>query len=382
MNHLVKQFIMTIKTSVKNSIIDLNIFLKNNLLKNLILRYIFSLFIPFILTGCYESFTPDIETEPVLCLNCLITAGEPIKVDVTHTWLYTDMAGAENHSVKDAVIRVIVNDEEKDSEYLPKDGDRIRIEADSPTYGHAEAEVTVPHAVPIQNVRWTPVITSTWRDDRDGYWAVNAQYYFNINIEMEINDPDVKENYYRFSALSFNSTPSEPDIDDTGIITENYDEDDAFLSSGYWKSDFYMGSMEYDAEPLFSEHIGVFESVMIGDAYGFTFFTDRQFSGSKYPLHLNYTDASYFITMKEWDPELMDCGYLLTLHSISKSYYDWANYNWQKEDGPLGDMGDLGLAEPMWAYSNVSTGAGVVAAQSYTTYTLNLREFFESIIKD
>ena len=75
-----------------------------------ILRKLLILELPLILSGCREELDLDIETTPVLCLNSLITAGEPIYVTVTHTWLYTDESSRKDHSVKDAVLSIYVND--------------------------------------------------------------------------------------------------------------------------------------------------------------------------------------------------------------------------------------------------------------------------------
>ncbi len=85
--------------------------------------------------------------------------------------------------------------------------------------------------------------------------------------------------------------------------------------------------------------------------------------------------------MRNLDPDKLDCGYIITLHTISKSYYEWSAYSWQKDNGFTSDLSDLGLSEPLWGYSNVSTGAGVVAAQSESTYTLNLKEYIETLLK-
>ncbi len=70
------------------------------------------------------------------------------------------------------------------------------------------------------------------------------------------------------------------------------------------------------------------------------------------------------------------------LASVSQSYYNRAIYVWQRDSGVLGDLGDLGFADPMWGYSNVSTGAGVVAARSYATCTLNLHDFLKESIEN
>lgn len=50
---------------------------------------------------------------------------------------------------------------------------------------------------------------------------------------------------------------------------------------------------------------------------------------------------------------------------------------WHRDYGSLEELGNIGLGDPIWGYSNVSTGAGVVAAQSYTTYKLSLRDFLK-----
>ncbi|MDE6418200.1 MAG: hypothetical protein K2K49_03220, partial [Duncaniella sp.] len=45
-------------------------------------------------------------------------------------------------------------------------------------------------------------------------------------------------------------------------------------------------------------------------------------------------------------------------------FYDWYLYLYNQNEGPYGDFGGLGLGDPMWGYSNVSTGAGIVVAQT------------------
>lgn len=317
-----------------------------------ILRYICALFPALILTGCYEDFTPDVDTTPVLCLNSLITAGEPIKVNVSHTWLYTD-DGDSDHSVNDAVISIYANGMRQNTDYIPQAGDRIRIVAESNVYGSAEAEVTVPRPVPVCKLEWQTNLNDIWKSSIE--FEMLAHFGFNLNVELTIDDPVADENYYRLSYNAFSK-----DIE--SVVS------------------FSSGSFDYDSEPIFAEHIGVFESIMGGDSYGFTFFTDRQFSGRSYTLHLHYKGCSYFVNSQEWLPELLECGLVFTLHSVSRSYYSWANYLWQNDNGPLGDISDAGLGDPLRGYSNVSTGAGVVAAQSVSTYTLDLKDFIEQVL--
>lgn len=323
---------------------------------------IFSL--PLLFAGCCEDFTPDIDTRPVLCINSMITAGLPIEVRVSHTWPFTDGENKDS-SVSDASVRVYANDEQVGSDYIPREGDHIRITAESLTYGGAEAEVVVPHAVQVESVEWKAAPADVWIGNTEG-WKMLCDMSFGVSADVMIRDSADTDDYYRFSYTPFHDTEQINDPDE-------YDSPDLYFSPG---------SFQYDAEPIFTEHIDAFESVMGGDASGFTFFTDRQFSGSTYTLHLRFVNCRYFVRSQSWDEEKLDCGMTLTLHAISRSCYNWFVYLWNRDAGIQGDLSDYGFGEPMWGYSNVSTGAGVVAAQTLTTVTVNLHDFLESVMKE
>lgn len=62
----------------------------------------------------------------------------------------------------------------------------------------------------------------------------------------------------------------------------------------------------------------------------------------------------------------------MILGSVSASYYYLANYIWQTSEGVFYDLGEVGLGDPQGGYSNVSGGAGVVAAQSQTSVAIDL----------
>lgn len=330
-----------------------------------ILRHILPILSAVLLTGCYENLSPQVDTKPVLCLNALITAGYPIEVDVTHTWMFNDKASEYNHEVTDAVVTIFVNDRIVGCGYIPSEGDKIRIMAESPVYGTAMAEVTVPHAAPIGNVSVTPVATSIckgWGDLSD--YKMLADIVFNLSVELEVKDPSDVNNFYHFGYYGF--SPSTDDGQD-----ENY----APLLS--------LGQFEYDAEPIFKEHVSVFETIMGSDEdSGFVFFTDRRFSGTSYTLHLNFSDFVYSVMSREYDESLLECGLNLYVTTVSQSYYNWAVYKWNVDEGVIGDLSDIGLAESKWGYSNVSTGAGVVAAQSSAMITIDFKEFLKTVLNN
>ncbi len=319
-----------------------------------ILRYIIPILSVFLLTGCYEDFNPDIDTKPVLCLNSLITVGEPIEVKVTHTWMFNDEKSERNHDVRDAVVTILVNERIVGSDYLPKEGDKIRIVAESLTYGAASSEVMVPYATPIRDVKVSPIVTNIWENNE--HYEMLADVTFNLNIEMDVNDPAGTDNYYHFGYNWFGRhTDGSPTLS--------------------------IGQLEYNSEPIFKEHIGVFETVMGNDEdTDFVFFSDRQFSGRTYTLHLNFSNNVFRVQSWEYDESLLECSVNLYLTTVSKSYYNWAVYKWNVDEGIMGDLSDIGLAESKWGYSNVSTGAGVVAAQSSSKYTIDLKEFLKTTL--
>ena len=332
-----------------------------------ILKYILPILTAALLTGCYDDFNPEIDTKPVLCLNSLITAGDPIEVKVSHTWVFNNHKGQNDHAVTDAKVTILANDKIVGSDYLPKEGDKIRIMADSPTYGSATAKVVVPHAIPVGKVKFTPVVTNIWKGDEDFYhYQMLADITFNLNIEMDVNDPAGTNNYYHFGYNWFSGAWHEDWNDNLEVSRP---------------APFTIGTFEYDAEPIFKEHVGVFETVMgNGEDIDFVFFTDRQFPGKTYTLHLNFINNTFNIKNETYDESLLECGVTLYLTTVSESYYNWAVYKWNVEEGVIGDLSDIGFAEPKWGYSNVSTGAGVIAAQSSAKYTIDLKEFLKDVI--
>lgn len=318
-----------------------------------ILRKIYPFLILPFLTGCEEVFTPDMPHIPVLCVNSLITVGEPVEAVVSKSRLYTDTS--DKTEIKDADLRIYANGVLQLDSYIPKEGDNIRIVAESPTLGRGEADLSMPMSIKAPTATWETYDVSCWKSDND---VVSVQ--FKLKVALRIEDPD-GENYYKFSFNSGTQT------------NENSDNLDASGNYG-----FEISSLVYKMEPIFSEHIGIFESIMGGDADGFTFFSDRQFSGKSYTLNLQF-DHCWF---RYPTGEIPECKVNLIINSVSPSYYNWANYVWQRDNGTLSDLSDYGLGDPIWGYSNVSSGAGVVAAQSKSVCMLDLTDFILKTINE
>lgn len=332
-----------------------------------ILRIITYCLIVILMSGCYETFSPDIDEKPVLCINALIKAGEPVEINLTHTWVYSDLEAMKNHEVKDALVSLYANDERVNEEYLPKEGDRIRIVAKSDKYGSAESETVVPYSTVPKLIDWDMDIISqnVYSDDE---YAINIFLYFNLLIKLEISDVSDFEDYYHisFKTFSLNFPLSDDNLKDPDYFQNNL----LFYEGGY---------LDYNAEPLFFENVEELESIY-GNESGFNFFTDKQFSGSTYTMNLLFVDCKYQLKTNDFDPDFFDCGEMITLHSVSKSYYDWEYYYRQIDSGILADLTNWGFNDPIWGYSNVSTGAGVVAAESSVNIIVNLKDKIKNLL--
>ncbi len=312
--------------------------------------------IPAVLAaGCQEELVLDINPDSVLCINSLVEVGEPIDVSVTHSWLYSDMEAEANHSVDDAKVTIYANGVPAGEGYLPREGDSLRLVAESPTYGIAEADVTVPVGVPIGSLSWEAAITNMEERQADGHaWYV---YHINLKVEFTISDNAATQDYYQFSYLEF---PWGEENDGSPI---NY-----FRVEGYMMTD-----------PVFYEQLDGLDMI-VGKNKVYTLFTDRQFDGRPYTLNFEFSNITLTLRDDGIADDNLDCGLELTLSTVSPSFYAWNIYRMGIHDGTLWDMSNFGFADPVWGYSNVSTGAGVVASTTSRTATIRLQDFLRENI--
>ncbi|MDE6381022.1 MAG: DUF4249 domain-containing protein [Muribaculaceae bacterium] len=328
------------------------------------------------LTSCYTEFDPDIESTPVLCMNSTITPGEPITLYLTRTWTWTE--GDEDKidiNVRDAEVRLTVNGkyretlkhtiirnpyypsgpypEEREcymSEYRPESGDIIRLEAASVRYGDASAEATVPYPVPIDRIE-PQVISCQINGDASGFPAVAEGCQFNLkcNLYAYFTDPSASTDFYDLT-IGYSSS------------YQNNEEAYAYI--------YYLPYINFSGEPLFKEHVSVIESIIADTLYGYTVFSDRQINGLTYPLLIDFNELSFTYRNPQNLPGPKEYGIEVTLRHIDPTYYKHVISVWEGNDGIVGVLGGAGLANAVFPYSNVSTGAGVVAAYAEASLTI------------
>ncbi|MDE6397268.1 MAG: DUF4249 domain-containing protein [Muribaculaceae bacterium] len=338
------------------------------------------------LTACYTDFTPKEIAQPVLCVNALVTAGEPIETKISHTWTYTDIQGEIDHEVNDAGIEIYVNGTKVENDYCPNPGDLIKIEATSKRYGYSAGEVTVPVRPSIGDIKVNVTTERTainqWVD-YETFWdpvpgtetgtVTEIGFSFSVDMEITVSDPSPDRNYFRLASHQ----------------TYDLDEDS---KDDKMEVMFFPGRFRTDSEPIFSEHLDPIDAID-GNAWGFTFFTDRRFEMRDYTIHVSYETSHFNLRysrpyqegdeagnnlpdvefIKAEFEKYLDMGIELNLETISESYYNWANYAWQIDMGMLGDLSNVGLTDPIWAYSNTTSGAGIIVSRNPVNRFISLR---------
>lgn len=341
------------------------------------------------LSSCFSEFDPKIDSTPVLCMNSNIVEGEPIWLQLTRTWRWDegDPGSTLDISVDDATVDLYVNGEFKErltaavrepsaefydptkgpekgfeAEYIPQQDDHIRLVATSKKYGEATAETVVPRQVSISKVDVTPLNVTYWGNE-DG---TTAGAMFDLDIQMHFTDPAESTDYYLFSYGSENTF--------NGYI---YDENDVLVGSygDYLSINAY--SLDSNYEPLFSEHVSVLESVVASNS-GYTIFSDRQISGRTYPLHIHMTNIGWNYHSDVGAVDELQCYLVLNLNKISEDYYRHVLSVWVANDGIAGSLGSVGLGEPVFESSNVSTGAGVVSSATGNIVRIDISEIIKA----
>lgn len=324
------------------------------------------------LNSCYSEFDPHIDTTPVLCMNSTIIPGDSITLFLTRTWAWAE-GWNPDLEVKEAEVRLLVNGEFQEllhpaiiyedegwigakpkqhacyhSDYRPKSGDIIRIEAYSSQYGDATAEVTVPKPVPVERLE-VQVTDFKVYGDMSGFPAVLDRCEFDLDFKLKayFTDPAEAVNYY------------EVKVGRTGY-SDYGDEAKAYMM--YTWPDF-------SGEPLLTEHVSELESI-IADTSGYTIFSDRQINGRTYPLRVGINDCRFYYQNPKNLPGPKEYGMAVYLRHLDPSYYRHVLSVWEGNDGITGVLGGIGLASAVYPYSNVSTGAGVVTAYAQSSMAI------------
>lgn len=310
-----------------------------------------------------ESLRPD----PTLVVNCVAVTGEPMKASVSRTWFFTD--DHPNVLLKEAEVKLFVNGTFKErmsfqpgdevfntkgyfkSDYIPAEGDQIRIEASCPDFGQATAETVVPK--PAQVVRAAVSYVSNGQS-----WNGEARKAI---YQITIQDDASRDNYYLLRM-------------EEGIPV--FDGEAKKYTGEYkWESI----SPNYATEPVFGQSVTVLDQVFGNDlmlGYNGRVFSDELINGEEYTLRI--TDDYYnndrqvsIVPNNLWIGDMDEEDLLpyppkrlrVYVHAISEAYYQYLKVLLDKEtDSVSNTLIDGGLAEPIRVFSNIEGGVGILGS--------------------
>lgn len=348
----------------------------------------------FLFIRCAEIFEiNDSSVRSKIVLNGIIEPDSIVKIKVSKTYplQYADTLQYNQilpqAIIKNATLTLFVNDENIgkmteisidsnkyntgtffQSNYRPKCGDKIRIEASAQGFKSVWAETKIPDSILINKVD-----TSTYyfKNDYfiDGYYDYIENTYhsvtsdfkiptdaksMNLNLKIGIENNNINENYYALSVYQ--------------KIKDTYNT---------W---YYQPHIDLAKEPLFNNNnaknsIYAFFSEESNSGYRAKIFRDDLFNNGKYTLNTSlwgyyfYRIATYYgdgtVGVKMYNVPIE-----ILIHSLSKELYNYilSHTNSSYEQIPY-------IFESNATYTNVHNGLGVVGAQTITKRKIVMKQY-------
>lgn len=325
-------------------------------------RYLPYLFVlGLLMVSCVRDVEIDLEDLPDrIVLNASVCSGKEVRAHLSKTWFIMD--SIPDFDLPDANVRVYINDKFQgfmrnddirgDSISLPgqyvlpgcfvKQGDRLRIEADTDGYEPVSGETRIPGRARIYKVD-----TLSYRSS--AYYAEHLRFSVKIGVETDY--------YYRLiveQILDFRKG------DSTRTVT-------SFRSlDGY--SWYYSGfSVDYE-DPVFQSFGGSPITNQMDGRYCMGVFTGKDMTNTD-AIKVSVSPVEYSY---ESDTLSRVVHYDVRLLSISEDYYRYMKIM-RGYSITIGDANFGALIEPADTYSNVENGFGIVAGYQEDKSRITMR---------
>lgn len=307
------------------------------------LHILFVMLLASFFTSCYHevdlSEYRDEDGKNLLTINSLVCPDSLVAVAATRTYFFSDTHNERNY-VKGLDINFMVNNQEWEtllydtsrncyvSATKVKEGDALKI-----ITSFDNKEVSASDVVPYKSE------LSDITVERRGPVAIYSNYDFVFTYRLTFTDNPNEDNYYFLQ----------------------WDEVDR-------GKDVAMGERDFTHELVFQKLADQIHGTLPGwtpySPYGLPF-SDRGINGEKHTLILEEI-VQAANGNPAWNKSQMKRKF--KLFSISKPYYDYlvsVLVNQTNDKGIQGGMINLGIADPVKVYSNISGGIGIMGC--YTT---------------
>lgn len=308
------------------------------------------------LTSCYREVELDNYRDnqaDLLTLNSLICAGEPIKASATATFFFSDEHN-KRQNIPGLTIALAINGEQKgtltynaatgmyETGTTARPGDAVTL---STTYKNAGITCTdtVPAPVQIEDIDITV----------SGPVAIYTPADYILTYHITFSDPAGAGNHYFLQ----------------------YDADDQH-------HDYHMGERDFTHELVFQKLANLVHSTLPGwkpySPDGLPF-TDDGIDGATHTLQVREILQGNNGNPYQSDPATADnIRRRISLHTISKAYFDYLFtilLNQTDDRGLEGGMIDIGIADPIKVYSNITGGTGILGCHTLSSRTVDVLQY-------
>lgn len=317
--------------------------------------YLVSFVCLFVFSACWKDVWENIDIEnPVLKIHTMLVPDSVIKLRLNATSYLNGMSFRELNQQSE--VRLWVNDEFKESlrvehdaeweyfyfisDYHLRETDRVRLEARCAGYPDAWAETEIPSMVPIDT--FISVLHKDTVTKR--IWA---------SCEFQFTDIPAEKNYYAFSIYPY------------------FDYPDSLLENNYLVYNYYPSHLYLTDDPVF-KYIPTTIEYLLGEEEEkgtALFFDDSTIDGEKHSIRFSLDFTSPYGGGLYDEGQFPDTLKLvLNFCSESLSGYYSSISEWASRGMLVGNLTDVGLADPVSAYSNVHQGIGLVWGQAVSVW--------------
>ena len=211
-----------------------------------------------------------------------------------------------------------------------------------PGYGTASAEDKIPSKTEIKGLRIIP------RKEATGNGGTLVDGDGNISY--------IEENDVLIYQITFQDTPGK----------SNY------YSLQIWGDDDHLGVLlDFSVDPVFTQQQGILDEVFGSSMvnWGGRVFSDELFDGKEYTLQVKEqlrSDTKYYTKRH------------IRLYSLSEPYYQYLlSLQNIENEGIMGGLTNVGLAEPVRIYSNVEGGTGIAGGCQWFESLVDIKDLIK-----
>ncbi|MBO4281670.1 MAG: DUF4249 domain-containing protein [Bacteroidales bacterium] len=323
----------------------------------------------------------DKETDPVLVVNSIVTAGEAVCFsvsksvffleDVTNTSapegleasLFVNGVEITGLTVEDDTVGQVYGNDYYDSysgipvihklfrsAYVAKEGDEVRIKVSAPGFAPVEGSCTLPTFQTQFEIQHSLVST-----DIDTSYAGDSTYWVSAEIAVKIQLTDLHPGSRDYYLLQLHPSSS--------VIREGSYEHGDYKPTLYWNLNAYSN------DPVFQQMRSPLETELDGESAlpDHAIFTDLLFDGKSHTLNITLKFLGLLAdTMNNVDFDV-------EIRQLDRNLYQYYNTC----DGNNGWLDEIGyfFREPVQTFSNISQGYGIVGASSRKSGHVRFKAF-------